>query len=146
MSTTALGTEGHSKRSGEARSVRVYFWAANALVIGLLVFGVTEGDVGGGVAVGTLIAWGLILIVALIQPGGGVGLAAKVSLAVAGVAALETFVFSPRILGRMMEIHPVLIIAILPLAQYFFGIWGLILATPVAVYVIRELILRESTD
>jgi predicted PurR-regulated permease PerM len=71
-------------------------------------------------------------------------LAAKVTGAVAIVVALETFVFSPRILGRMMELHPVLIIALLPLAQYFFGVWGLILATPVAVYVIHEVILRRG--
>jgi hypothetical protein len=41
-------------------------------------------------------------------------------------------------------LHPVLIIALLPVAQYFFGIWGLILATPVAVYVIHVLILRRG--
>ena len=64
--------------------------------------------------------------------------------AVVIVVLLETFVFSPRILGRMMELHPVLIMAILPLAQYFFGIWGLILATPVAVYVIHVLILGKG--
>jgi hypothetical protein len=38
----------------------------------------------------------------------------------------------------------VVIISVLPLAQYFFGIWGLILATPVAVYVIYEVILRRG--
>jgi predicted PurR-regulated permease PerM len=93
---------------------------------------------------GTIIAWVLIAAVALIQPGGGFLLALKVSGAVAIVVLLETFVFSPRILGRMMELHPVLIMAILPLAQYFFGIWGLILATPVAVYVIHVLILGKG--
>jgi predicted PurR-regulated permease PerM len=60
------------------------------------------------------------------------------------VILLETFVFSPRILGKMMELHPVLILTVLPLAQYFFGVWGLILATPVAVYVVYVLILREG--
>ena len=40
--------------------------------------------------------------------------------------------------------HPVLLIALLPVAQYFFGVWGLILATPVAVYVIHVLILRRG--
>jgi hypothetical protein len=60
------------------------------------------------------------------------------------VVALETFVFSPRILGRMMELHPALLIAILPLAQYFFGVWGLILATPVTVYLIHVVILGHG--
>jgi predicted PurR-regulated permease PerM len=93
---------------------------------------------------GTLLAWVLIVAVALVQPGGGLVLALKASLAVLFVVLMETFVFSPRILGRMMELHPVLIIAILPVAQYFFGVWGLILATPVAVYVVYVLILREG--
>src|SRR4029077_17485780 len=69
---------------------------------------------------GTIIAWVLIAAVALVQPGGGLVLALKVSGAVLLVVLLETFVFSPRILGRMMELHPVLIISILPVAQYFF--------------------------
>jgi predicted PurR-regulated permease PerM len=93
---------------------------------------------------GTIIAWVLIAAVALLQPGGGLALALKASAAVLIVVLLETFVFSPRILGRMMELHPVLIIAILPLAQYFFGVWGLILATPVAVYVLHVLVLRQG--
>jgi predicted PurR-regulated permease PerM len=93
---------------------------------------------------GTMIAWVLIAAVALVQPGGGMALALKASAAVLVVVLLETFVFSPRILGKMMELHPVLIIAVLPLAQYFFGVWGLILATPVAVYVLYVLILREG--
>jgi predicted PurR-regulated permease PerM len=93
---------------------------------------------------GTLIAWALLAAVALLQPGGGLVLALKVTGAVVVVVLLETFVFSPRILGRMMELHPVLLMAILPLAQYFFGIWGLLLATPVAVYVVHVLILRRG--
>jgi predicted PurR-regulated permease PerM len=93
---------------------------------------------------GMILAWALITVVALIQPGGGPMLALKVSVAVLVVSLMETFIFSPRILGRMMELHPVLLMAILPLGQYFFGVWGLILATPVAVYVIYSIILREA--
>src|SRR5262245_38623265 len=93
---------------------------------------------------GMIISWVLLAAIALVQPGGGLILALKVTVAVLVVVLLETFVFSPRILGRMMELHPVVIISVLPLAQYFFGIWGLILATPVAVYVIYEVILRRG--
>ena len=71
-------------------------------------------------------------------------LALKVTVAVVVIVLLETFVFSPRILGRMMELHPVLLLAVLPLAQYFFGIWGLLLATPIAVYVVHVLILGRG--
>jgi predicted PurR-regulated permease PerM len=93
---------------------------------------------------GAAMAWVLIAVCALVQPGGGVVLALKASAGVLFVILMETFVFSPRILGKAMELHPVLIIALLPVAQYFFGIWGLILATPVAVYVIYEIILRRG--
>lgn len=92
--------------------------------------------------IGMMIAWVLLAVVALLQPGGGVMLALKVTGAVVVAVALETFVFSPRILGRLMELHPVLIIAILPIAHYFFGVWGLILAVPVTVYLIHAVILR----
>src|SRR5262249_41405874 len=93
---------------------------------------------------GMMISWVLISAAALLQPGGGVVLAVKASGAVLVVVLIETFVLSPRILGKTMELHPVLLLTILPLAQYFFGVWGLILATPVAVYVVHVLILREG--
>jgi predicted PurR-regulated permease PerM len=93
---------------------------------------------------GTVLAWALIAVMALIQPGGGMALALKASGLVLVVILIENFVLAPRIVGKMMELHPVLIIALLPLAQYFFGVWGLILATPVAVYVVHVLILRRG--
>ena len=93
---------------------------------------------------GMIIAWALIAAVALVQPDGGLGLALKASGIVLFVVILETFFFSPRILGKKMELHPVVLIALLPIAQYFFGVWGLILAAPVAVYVIHVLILRKG--
>jgi predicted PurR-regulated permease PerM len=93
---------------------------------------------------GMCLSWALLVAMALLQPGGGLILALKVSGAVVVIILLETFVISPRILGRMMELHPVLLLAVLPLAQYFFGIWGLLLATPIAVYVVHVLILRRG--
>ena len=93
---------------------------------------------------GTVLAWALIAVMALVQPGGGMALALKASGLVLVVILIENFVLAPRIVGKMMELHPVLIIALLPLAQYFFGVWGLILATPVAVYVIHVVILRRG--
>jgi predicted PurR-regulated permease PerM len=93
---------------------------------------------------GAFLALALIVVFALVQPGGGAGLALRAAGVVVLVLCVEAFVLSPRILGRMMELHPVLIVAILPLAQYFFGVWGLILATPVAVYVIHIVILNRE--
>jgi predicted PurR-regulated permease PerM len=122
------------------------------LFVGLTVIGV-EHAVFLGVAafvlclvptLGTVLAWALIVVVALVQPGGGMGLALKASGVVLVVILLENFVLSPRIVGKMMELHPVLLISLLPLAQYFFGVWGLILATPVAVYVVHVIIFRRG--
>jgi predicted PurR-regulated permease PerM len=93
---------------------------------------------------GTVLAWGLIALIALVQPGGGMALVLKASGVVLVVVALENFVLGPRIVGKMMELHPVLLIALLPVAQYFFGVWGLILATPVIVYVIHVIILQHG--
>lgn len=128
--------------------------ACNATLIGLAlwILGVDHAALLAGMVfvlclvptLGMIIAWVLISVMALVQPGGGFGLVLKVSGAVLIVILLETFVFSPRILGKMMELHPVLIMALLPLAQYFFGVWGLILATPVAVYVVHVLILQRG--
>src|SRR5262249_6827635 len=93
---------------------------------------------------GAVLSLVLIAAFALLQPAGGPALALKAAGDVVCVLLMESFVLSPRILGKMMELHPVLIIAILPIAQYFFGVWGLILATPVAVYVIHVLILKRG--
>jgi predicted PurR-regulated permease PerM len=93
---------------------------------------------------GAAIALVMISVFALVQFGGGPMLALKAAGAVILVMIMESFVLSPRILGKMMELHPVLSIAILPVAQYFFGVWGLILAIPVSVYVIHVLILRRG--
>lgn len=93
---------------------------------------------------GAMVALVVVTGFALVQPGGGAVLAAKAAAVVALVIAMESLFLSPRILGKMMELHPVLIIALLPIAQYFFGVWGLILGTPVAVYVIHVLILRRG--
>ncbi|MBX7104179.1 MAG: AI-2E family transporter [Gemmataceae bacterium] len=93
---------------------------------------------------GACIALVVISLFALLQFGGGVSLALKAAGAVTVVLIIESFVLSPRILGKMMELHPVLIVALLPVAQYFFGIWGLILAAPVSVYVINVIIFNRG--
>lgn len=119
----------------------IFFGVDHAALLGMAVFLLCLIP-----TLGTIIAWVLIVLVALVQPGGGVGLAVKATSVVAVVVVLETFVFSPRILGKLMELHPVLIIAILPVAHSFFGIWGLLLAIPVSVYVINKVILRNDID
>jgi predicted PurR-regulated permease PerM len=94
--------------------------------------------------VGGIFAIALIVVFSLFQYGGGLGLAIEAGLFAGVVSLIESFVTSPRILGQKMDLHPVLLVTVLPLAQYFFGIWGLILATPVAVYVLHVLVLERG--
>ncbi|MCF7959686.1 MAG: AI-2E family transporter [Pirellula sp.] len=93
---------------------------------------------------GSVLAIILIVGMALFQYGGGFRLAVQAGMVASFVSLVDSFVLSPRILGRRMELHPVTLITVLPLAQYFFGIWGLILATPVAVYVVNVIILERG--
>ncbi|QDU88010.1 hypothetical protein Pla175_13790 [Pirellulimonas nuda] len=125
---------------------------ATILLVGLAAIGVEHAALLAAAAfvlclvptLGVLFAWALIGAIALIQPGGGLGLAMKASGVVMLVVVLETFVFSPRILGKLLDLHPVVSLAILPVAHYFFGVWGLILAVPVCVYLINDVIMMRS--
>ena len=46
------------------------------------------------------------------------------------VQCLENFVLQPLIMSKTMKLHPVTIIIGLLIFQHFFGILGMILATP----------------
>ena len=53
------------------------------------------------------------------------------------VHALEAYVINPVIYGHAFESHPLLVLVLLLLGEHFFGIWGLILAVPLGLYVIQ---------
>lgn len=83
-----------------------------------------------------------IAIIALLNNGFLTALAA-----VGGVMLIhfiETSVLNPKILGEMLHVHPVLVLTILVIGEYFFGVWGLLLGVPVMVYVLRYVILGED--
>lgn len=44
----------------------------------------------------------------------------------------------------MLHLHPVLVLAVLAIGQHFFRVWGLLLAVPVTVFIIRCVILDEE--
>ena len=67
----------------------------------------------------------------------------QVIIAIAIVHLTESMILSPRIIGKIGHLHPVLVIAILLVAEHFFGMWGLVLGVPVAIYIIRVVILRS---
>ncbi len=84
-----------------------------------------------------------ICLIAILQPGGSILMAVQVIIAIAIIHMIEGMILSPRIIGKIGHLHPVLVIAILLVSEHFFGMWGLVLGVPVAIYIIRVIILRS---
>lgn len=85
-----------------------------------------------------------IAIMAIVQPGGSIILALEAILAILIIHFIETSVLNPKILGEMLHLHPVLVLAVLAIGEHFVGVWGLLLAVPVTVFIIRSVILNEE--
>ncbi len=85
-----------------------------------------------------------ICIVAIVQPGGSILLALEAFVAILVIHFVETSVLNPKILGEMLHLHPVLVLAVLAIGEHFFGVWGLLLAVPVTVFIIRSVLLNEE--
>ena len=92
--------------------------------------------------VGVILSAIPICIVAIVQPGGSLLMVLQVIIAIAITHVIEGMILVPRIIGKIGHLHPVLVIVILLVAEHFFGMWGLILGVPVAIYIIRVVILR----
>lgn len=84
-----------------------------------------------------------ITIQAILQPGGSIGLAAQVIAGIVLIHFIEASLLSPKIVGKALHLHPVVVLAILAIGGHLFGIWGLLLGVPVAVYIIRVVVLNE---
>jgi len=81
--------------------------------------------------IGAFLGGGLAVIVAYGE--GGLPLAAAMLLVVLGSnLLLENFV-EPRVMGRTLNIHPLLVIIVTALGGFLFGIVGLLLAVPFTV-------------
>jgi predicted PurR-regulated permease PerM len=80
---------------------------------------------------------------ALLQPDGSLDLALYALLGVGAIHTLESLVLSPKIVGKILHLHPVLVLAVLVVGEHLFGIWGLLLGVPLAVYAIHVAILAE---
>ena len=93
--------------------------------------------------VGVILSGIPICAIAILQPGGSLLMAVQVIVAIAIIHLIEGMILSPRIIGKIGHLHPVLVIAILLVAEHFFGMWGLVLGVPVAIYIIRVVILHS---
>ena len=105
-----------------------------ALLLGLpLVFTIVVVNFIGGYIpyIGAFLGGGLAVIVAL----GDGGLDAAVVMLVVVLASnllLENFV-EPKVMGRTLDIHPLVVLVVTALGGFLAGIVGLILAVPVTV-------------
>jgi predicted PurR-regulated permease PerM len=105
-----------------------------SLLLGLpLVFTIVVANFIGGYIpyIGAFLGGGLAVLVALGD--GGLGVAAvMLVVVVASNLLLENFV-EPRVMGRTLNIHPLLVLVVTALGGFLFGIVGLILAVPFTV-------------
>lgn len=93
---------------------------------------------------GVLLSGIPIAIQAVLQVDGSIGLGLQAIVGVLLIHFMESSVFSPKIVGKILHLHPVMVLVILVIGEHFFGLWGLLLGVPVAVYLIRVVILREA--
>lgn len=55
---------------------------------------------------------------------------------------IEAYILNPRIVGGHLSLHPFVAVSILVFSEYFFGIWGLLLGVPCAVFLYQALLLK----
>lgn len=56
------------------------------------------------------------------------------------IHAIEAYMLNPLIYGRHLRLHPVAVLVILMIAEHLFGVWGLLLAVPIAAFVMKYVI------
>lgn len=91
--------------------------------------------------VGVVLSGVPIALVAL-QIGGPV-LALKLVAALTVITIVESLLLDPKIMGDVLNLHTLLVLIVLTVGGYYFGVWGLLLGVPIAVFVIRDVILKE---
>ena len=105
-----------------------------SLLLGLpLVFTIVVVNFIGGYIpyIGAFLGGGLAVLIALGD--GGIDKAAiMLVIVLAANLLLENFV-EPRVMGRTLDIHPLLVLVVTALGGFLFGIVGLILAVPFTV-------------
>ena len=105
-----------------------------SLLLGLpLVFTIFVVNFIGGYIpyIGAFLGGGLAVIVALGDGGLGVG-AVMLVVVLASNLLLENFV-EPKVMGRTLDIHPLVVLVVTALGGFLAGIVGLILAVPFTV-------------
>lgn len=63
-----------------------------------------------------------------------------VILMVAGVHFVEAYALNPAIYAAHLKLHPLMVLAVLVIAEHSLGIWGLLLAVPLTVFALDYVI------
>ncbi len=99
---------------------------------------------------GLIPVWGTFIssvpILLLAFNDGGMGLAGKTIIMIAFVHAVEAYILNPNIVSAVLKINPLLTLIILYVGNTLFGLWGVLLGVPVAVYVYRYIIMKPEDD
>jgi predicted PurR-regulated permease PerM len=75
---------------------------------------------------------------------GGIGLAGKAVAMIVFVHVVEAYILNPNIVSAVLKINPLLTLIILYVGHTLFGLWGVLLGVPVAVYVYRYIIMCSA--
>ncbi|MBW2091004.1 MAG: AI-2E family transporter [Deltaproteobacteria bacterium] len=62
------------------------------------------------------------------------------------IHTIEAYILNPRIVSAVMKINPVLTLIILYIGNALFGLWGILLGVPVAVYIYRYAIRQPVAE
>jgi predicted PurR-regulated permease PerM len=99
---------------------------------------------------GLIPVWGTFIssvpILLLTFNDGGVGLAGKTLLMITVVHLVEAYVLNPNIVSALLKINPLLTLIILYLGHSLFGLWGVLLGVPVAVYIYRYIVMKPVDE
>lgn len=71
---------------------------------------------------------------------GGVTHVLWLVVGIAVIHAVEAYMLNPLIYGRHLRLHPVAVLLILMVAEHLFGVWGLLLAVPIAAFIMKYVI------
>lgn len=116
--------------------------------IGLLVLGIGTVTLLSSIVffAGLIPVWGTFIssvpILLLAFNEGGMALGLKAGGMIVLVHVMEAYFLNPRIVSAVFKINPLLTLIILYLGHSLFGMWGVLLGVPTAVYVYRYIILK----
>ena len=61
---------------------------------------------------------------------------ALVCFMVFGVHMVEAYGLNPAIYSAHLQLHPLLVLSVLVMSEHFMGVWGLLLAVPLTVFML----------